>query len=248
MDTIVTFEDEEEIQEAADRAKRDGSPEVDITASVPFPFNFEVVFVSVDIEAYESNHSLVTEIGVSTLDTRDIINIIPGSGGRNWMDRIRARHFRIRENSSYVNGQHVAGCPDRFEKAFGESEWINMVDVASTMASCFRHPFSTKSSSPSIPEEEIDMLRRNVILIGHNVSTDIDYLRRAGYSVKNLSTLVEVLDTANLYRALKHETQVASLATILQDLNLEAWNLHNAVSSLESLEPLLKGKNFINPC
>ena len=232
------FEEEEEIRVLLRELDLDGSPDIDTTASAPFPFASEVVFVCIDIEAFEGNHSLITEIGVSTLDTKDI-TIAPGPGGINWMNKIRARHFRIRENASYVNGDYVTGCPDRFEKAFGESEWIRKTDISSTMASCFKHPFSatdrdretsTTGLEIALSMNEPERSKRNIILVGHNVSADIDFLRKAGYNVKNLSTLVEVLDTANLHRALNRETQPASLATLLQELNIEAWNLHNAVS------------------
>ena len=227
----VIFEEDEEIRVLLREFNLDSCADLDTTVTAPFPFDSEVVFVCIDIEAFEGNHSLITEVGISTLDTKDIAEISPGPGGVNWIGKIRARHFRIQENSSYVNGEHVTGCPDRFEKAFGESEWIRRSQASSIIASCFKHPFSATSQQKTTSMNEQEGQQRNIILVGHSVSADIDFLRKAGYNVKNLSTLVEILDTANLYRALKRETQAASLATLLQDLNIEAWNLHNAVSS-----------------
>jgi hypothetical protein len=74
-----------------------------------------VVFVCVDVEAYERNTKLITEIGVATLDTKDIASIVPGEGGANWMSVIRARHFRINEHKHLNNVEFVAGCADKFE-------------------------------------------------------------------------------------------------------------------------------------
>jgi hypothetical protein len=74
-----------------------------------------VVFVCVDVEAYERNTKLITEIGIATLDTEDIASIVPGEGGTNWMRCIRARHFRIKEYKHLNNVEFVAGCPDKFE-------------------------------------------------------------------------------------------------------------------------------------
>lgn len=74
-----------------------------------------VVFVCVDVEAYERNTKLVTEIGIATLDTKDIASVVPGEGGANWMGYIRARHFRINEHKHLNNVEFVAGCADRFE-------------------------------------------------------------------------------------------------------------------------------------
>lgn len=75
----------------------------------------EVVFVCVDVEAYERNTKLITEIGVATLDTKDIESVLPGEGGANWMGAIRARHFRIEEHKHLNNTEFVSGCADRFE-------------------------------------------------------------------------------------------------------------------------------------
>jgi hypothetical protein len=74
-----------------------------------------VVFVCVDVEAYERNTKLITEIGIATLDTKDIASVVPGEGGANWMSCIRARHFRINEHKHLNNVEFVAGCADRFE-------------------------------------------------------------------------------------------------------------------------------------
>lgn len=74
-----------------------------------------VVFISIDVEAYEFNHKQITEIGIATLDTLDIVNMIPGDGGKNWIQQIRGRHFRILEHRYLVNKVHVSGCADSFE-------------------------------------------------------------------------------------------------------------------------------------
>ena len=81
----------------------------------PFPQEGSVVFVCVDVEAYERNTSQITEIGIATLDTADISSVIPGEGGLNWMGLIRSRHFRINEYKHLRNTEFVDGCPDRFE-------------------------------------------------------------------------------------------------------------------------------------
>jgi hypothetical protein len=81
----------------------------------PFPQEGRVVFVCVDIEAYERNNNFITEIGVATLDTDDLVDVVPGEGGANWMELIRAKHFRINEYKHLNNTEFVQGCADRFE-------------------------------------------------------------------------------------------------------------------------------------
>jgi len=82
---------------------------------IRFAQESSVVFVCVDVEAYERNTKLVTEIGIATLDTRDLASVVPGERGANWMSCIRARHFRINEHKHLNNVEFVAGCADKFE-------------------------------------------------------------------------------------------------------------------------------------
>lgn len=86
-------------------------------AEKPAPYNHgdSIVFVCVDVEAYERNTRQITEIGIATLDTEDLKAINPGEGGANWRKIIIARHFRIKENRHLINKDFVHGCPDRFE-------------------------------------------------------------------------------------------------------------------------------------
>lgn len=78
-----------------------------------------VVFVAIDVEAYEFNQDMITEVGVAILDTNDLKSVAPGEGGVDWHELIKAHHIRIRENVWAVNRKHVRGCPDQFN--FGYS-------------------------------------------------------------------------------------------------------------------------------
>ena len=219
-------------------------PPIDVDGAVPYPCDRDVVFVCVDVESYERSHNIITEIGISTLDTRELRGIPPGQDGRAWRDVIRARHFRIREHAHLVNTDFVAGCADRFEFNDGQSEWISIQDGPRTVASCFRPPFSAISSTESsLPTDSANVTsltprlplpqnsepeKRNIILVGHDISQDINYLQRLGYNPLNLSSLLEIIDTASLYRALKRDNNARSLGAILLDLGIAGWNLHNA--------------------
>jgi hypothetical protein len=73
-----------------------------------------VRFISIDIEAYEFNQDIITEVGLAVFDTLDIQTIPPGKDGQNWMSLIRGHHIRIRENTWAQNKRHVTGCADKF--------------------------------------------------------------------------------------------------------------------------------------
>ncbi|KAI4204145.1 MAG: hypothetical protein LQ350_001336 [Teloschistes chrysophthalmus] len=207
-------------------------PDLDVSEAAPFPFQSNVVFICVDVEAYEKPPRPITEIGISTLDTNDLVDLAPGERGTNWMKKIRSRHFRISETGHLHNKEHVQGCADRFEPDFGVSEWISIKEAPQVIASCFRPPLSRPSENTSVDshgdESESEEPKRQLVLVGHDVQNDVEYLRKIGYDVANLSNLIEAVDTADLYRAWKHEQNPSNLGAILLALELIGWNLHNA--------------------
>ena len=228
-------------------------PDVDLTQSAPYLFYGNVVFVSVDVEAYEKGSRSVTEIGISSLDTLDLLDLPPGELGKLWTKRIHSRHFRIKETAHLKNSMFVAGCGDKFEAEFGVSEWVSIKDAPKAIATCFRPPFASKNAKndsseiqrvePSIEGHLSDSVddcnespqKRNVILVGHDVKNDIEYLRKIGYDIANLGNLAEPVDTADLYRAWQHEQNPPKLGSILLSLGITGWNLHNAVSQTDRM-------------
>lgn len=87
---------------------------LDPTVPPPYAPERSVVFVSIDIESMEEYKKIITEVGISVLDTNDIIGVAPGDGGENWFSLIKARHLLIREYATFRNTRFVHGCPDRF--------------------------------------------------------------------------------------------------------------------------------------
>lgn len=220
-------------------------PNLIVSAPAPFAFRDNVVFICVDVEAYEKENRPITEIGISTLDTNDLIGLSPGESGTAWMKKIRARHFRIKETAHLHNSEFVVGCAEHFEPAFGVSEWISFREAPQVIASCFRPPYSrpfeeingepTTEGSTSTRTNDTHMEKRQLILVGHDIKMDIEYLRKIGYDVSTLTNIIEALDTADLYRAWKHHHNPTRLGSILYELGLVGWNLHNAVSHPQSI-------------
>ena len=70
--------------------------------------------------------------------------------------------------------------------------------------------------------------KRNLILVGHDIEADINYLKKIGYEVRNLSNLVEIIDTRVMWASLKRDSSFRSLGAILAELEILGWNLHNA--------------------
>lgn len=85
-----------------------------IDKPAPYILDSTVRFVCVDVEAYERDANVITEIGLAVLDSEDIMDMPTGKDGENWFSEIKAFHLRISEYSSLVNSEFVRGCPDSF--------------------------------------------------------------------------------------------------------------------------------------
>lgn len=310
-------------EQAAFYAKTSGAIDADIGSldlDKPAPFSFakSPVLVCIDIESYERGHHLITEVGISTLDTMEIACMNPGENGENWRKQIRSRHFRIRENAHLRNIDFCIGDPEGFQ--FGESEFVGLEEVGAKIDSCFEWPFSvqykhdgtlkfervsrdtmTEQSKPDVPTDsdavgdanenstsaepslqQLGPKKRNILLVGHGINTDLDYLSKLNSSIfstaaslsnsaatyptqkqinlsgldsqasrgaAGLNAIKAALDTATLYQVLNDDPNPKSLATILYDMDIRAFYLHNggndARYTLEALIALaIKARQF----
>ena len=195
----------------------------------PYPFDGQPILVSLDIECHEYDKSKITEVGIGILDTNDIVGVAPRNNGKGWHKYIEAYHFRIKEYMHLCNVEYVAGCPDRFE--FGHSivcPASDAVDLITTLfQSCYAGdiPESCDLDTHDAPLHPTSP--RRIILIGHDVTQDIRYLTRLGLPLKSIPTK-EVIDTADLYKALHREWNHKGLSTLMHDYGFVAWNMHNA--------------------
>jgi hypothetical protein len=187
-------------------------------------FDADVIFIAVDVEAKERASHEITEVGVATLDTRDLHGIVPGAAGTNWHKHIRARHFRISEHRNHVNREFVQGYPDNFD--FGTSEFVNLADIGRALTSCFHEPFSRPDSSVATPRKSGET--RNLVIVGHDLGQDVNYCRKLGFDIFNRGNIYDRLDTSSMYRAYQNEPNATSLGRILYDFDLVGWHLHNA--------------------
>ncbi|EED19969.1 conserved hypothetical protein [Talaromyces stipitatus ATCC 10500] len=236
-------------------------PPLALDMIAPFPFVDEPIFISIDVEWNERQRKQITEVGISTLDTLDIAHLAPRQGGKNWRQWIRSRHFRVKEYAHIVNCDFVTGCPDQF--GFGKSEFVSLQDAGRVVESCFNPPYSAQIPVKFVNEESTDskpkvtietaiegykLHRRNVVLVGHDFQSDIDYLRNLGCNIfpyndaipqpqtssQTLSSptaqtlFLDTLDTAMMFLALKRDVHSRSLENILNSLGIHGRNLHNA--------------------
>ncbi|PWW73556.1 hypothetical protein C7212DRAFT_332041 [Tuber magnatum] len=192
------------------------------------------VFVSIDVEAFEHNHNIITEVGISILDTvglppprgnpadretvlrviRDNFGLASAPPRRSdaIIDLITSHHFRVSEHRNMRNGQFVTDAADLF--MFGDSEFVSLGQLPERIAECFRY-YGNKGE------------KRRIVLVGHDVKTDVDFLMAVGYDVSNIADL-EVIDTTCMWKAVMGDHQSKGLGPMLYDLGVDFRHLHNA--------------------
>ncbi|KAK2058156.1 QDE-2-interacting protein [Colletotrichum caudatum] len=196
-----------------------------ITLDKPLPHarDQDVVFVCIDIEVAEEHHGTVLEVGLSILDTRDIAGVPPGENGCDWVPSIRSRHLITDEHRHIRNRKYIKGCPELFN--FGISEYPSLSSLGPSIIASITELSVT--GQEDIPDA--DRRFRNVVLLGHDLRSDIGYLERMNVELWGVGGVMSrTLDTKDMYQAWRQETQGRSLAAVLTDLGIPHSNLHNA--------------------
>lgn len=202
---------------------------IDQAKPPPYPFEQDAIIIAIDCEAYERTPKVVTEIGLATIDTRDLQGQAPGEAGVDWHKHIRPRHFRISEHKHLVNHLYCKGAPDQFD--YGQSEFIDQQHIASELTKCFHQPYSKREADGSLSlagwTDGVEE-KRNIILLGHDLTQDITYLHSIGFSVTNRGNLLEALDSAEMFRAYTRDANITTLSNVCYHFDLVTWHPHNA--------------------
>lgn len=127
--------------------------------------------ISVDIEAFERNNNLVTEVGFAIYDPRD--------QGATMLPNIRTVHLIIKEHAHRKNGRFV---PDNSHRCLvGRSHIVDLKQCSAFITELFQRYFTDDDA----------------VLVGHNVRGDIKWLKTL---VKNVPDNCPVVDTASIHK------------------------------------------------
>ncbi|KAI0844978.1 hypothetical protein F5Y00DRAFT_273457 [Daldinia vernicosa] len=194
-------------------------PSLDVTATdwnvdMPVPFKAEssIRFVSVDIEAWEDSLNVITEVGLAILDTQDTISIPPCKDGRGWFPLIKSHHFIIEEHKHRINYKYVHGCPGRFN--FGDSEFVSEDEIGKVIGKIIGD-----NESPD---------QRPVIMVGHQGSQDLAYLKKLGYNIWQVPQFIDEMDTRSMFQHLERNSKGRGLKNLCESLGMLCRNFHNA--------------------
>ncbi|KAI1074340.1 hypothetical protein F5B20DRAFT_586356 [Whalleya microplaca] len=183
-----------------------------VDMEVPFATNGSVRFVCVDIEAWERQPNVITEVGLAVLDTYETMDVPPGKDGRNWFQLVESYHFRIKEYSHMVNHEFVQGCPNSFD--FGTSEFVSLRQIDRVIGEI-------------IGDNEYEH-QRPVIIVGHDVIQDLKHLKKLKYNVWRVPQISDEVDTQSMFRRFEQSPNGRGLATVCDALGISGRNFHNA--------------------
>ncbi|KAJ5728462.1 hypothetical protein N7493_004792 [Penicillium malachiteum] len=189
---------------------------VNVLMAPAWNFHDQPIFFSIDCEWIERATWTLTEVGISILDTYDLVNLPPGDYGESWKKTIRSYHLRVSEHESHVNKEFCLGCPDKFE--WGQSHMIESDRMGMAIDQCL------------VSRGE----GRNMILVGLSMDHDLQLLRRTGskyFAESDKDPFHDRLDIANLFRVVRNSdsNENLGLSRLLGELNeLHSEWLHNA--------------------
>lgn len=189
------------------------------------------ILISLDVEAYERDHTKLTEIGLVLFDTRTIHSIPPDNQNADaWTCQMFARHLRVREHA-HLPANHIfcPGAPDSF--AHGTSECVPLSDLPAALTASFTPPYL--AAAPSLEQNgacsEEGGRARPVVLVGHDVGNDVRALRRVGFDLTGLlGDEPTTLDTAAMAQAAFAEATPRALGALAAELGLPPERMHNA--------------------
>ncbi len=162
------------------------------------------VIMSIDLEVFESDHTRVLEVGVAWLGAGLV------STGESAATAIECRHFRNLDSQHLRNtGKYNQG--DNF--LYGATEDLEESSIAGRMGELL----SVAGSSSG-----------RVLLVGHTIQNDIEWLRQVGVDLEQLLPSMVVCDVGQAYQALRDEVNLTSLIRMMAAYGLASEAAHNA--------------------
>jgi hypothetical protein len=181
----------------------------------------DACFVCLDIEAFEDDHSIITEIGIATLDTRETPDETCNDSAY-WFSKMQSAHYRILEHARFRNRRYVKGREEHFN--FGTTTWIKLEDAPKLVRRILNNPSVVQDAAQL--DEDPDDAHRQIIFVGHGIRNDSKFLNKLGVRLDSTYNDIRRIDTQIAAGGTK-KTQVG-LQRLLHVLEIEASNLHNA--------------------
>ncbi|KAL4978189.1 hypothetical protein BDW66DRAFT_22062 [Aspergillus desertorum] len=168
---------------------------------------------------HERCYSQVTEIGISTLDTRDLTGVAPGTDGEEWKSRkvLPTASKRIQKSCPQPV---VRGYPANFESGIGE--WVASEDLRNAVQACFGFP-SFFNGATRNPARLCSLGTTLTPLYSISELANVHILGNCGVSL-----FADRIDTAASFQHFRGETEPLTGRSHWRAGN-DWWNLHDDV-------------------
>lgn len=178
-------------------------------------YHCDAIFVAIDFEGEEgSEHKHgISQIGVSTLDTRDLP--CASSLGQSL---IKSQLYCVskRPKSRRLDGR------TRKIFTFGEVIWIRKPELVDTLVTIFEN-FNTYSSLGD------DLRRpRNVVLVGHALDNELMQMEILGFQPELHARIIAHVDTQNLSDEIRGHRECASLRSLVHQVGMNPKQMYEA--------------------
>ena len=158
--------------------------EADATAALPQ----DALIVSLDVEwERQGLKDYVVEIGLTILDTRDIINIAPGSFGDDWFSKTKTYHYVASVTQRRAERMHAC--------YFSKDMFFKYSTIKTDIESVLR-----RAANPPGDQRPIGRGPRKVVLVGHSVVRDLHSLYESpGLALDFLGTDVFLMKPTTVF-------------------------------------------------
>ncbi|KAG9193755.1 hypothetical protein G6011_03790 [Alternaria panax] len=145
-----------------------------------------MIVVAFDTENWVGDHDRLTELGVSTFDSRDM-RALNGADmhGENLLNQVYFYHARILENAHLLNVKFCVGDPD--QNHYGQTRFLTAVEAKSMLKEMFEWP---------VDPRKLELGVCPIVVLGHALNGDMAMLRSTlDFDAMALGTVVKIIDT-----------------------------------------------------
>ncbi|OQO06994.1 hypothetical protein B0A48_07560 [Cryoendolithus antarcticus] len=168
----------------------------------------DAVLVAFDTEFYRTGLiDRVTQLGVTTLDMRDIVDVVPGLRGQQWTTKMRTTQF-VTQLANYKGIAATKGLTD----------CLFTSDIRITSPGCIKEDFLYLLKGVLNGEQRGSSGPRHIVFVGHSIDIDFAVLRKDPHIQLDLldptqtglsiATAFDTLDLAHL--AAEHDAVIPS--------------------------------------
>lgn len=137
----------------------------------------DVIFIAVDAEADETT-GRIWQLGLSFLDTRNIIDVTAGPGAQDWMPHVRTIHYlvakednRLREFTN-INTRYSGGDPASF--SLGQTRHVTLSQMKVEIRKLFEEPFDAMA-------KPAQRTRRNLVFVAQGIRNEYKFLAQLNF-------------------------------------------------------------------